>query len=117
MEGYLSARRKELGKTQKEVADYVGVAEATVSRWESGNIANMRRDKIQKYAEILETTPSKIMNLDNIDEKPAAPKGDDLTNAQRKLLELIPLLTDSDVSVIAATAQSLIASRKHQDSE
>lgn len=68
MESFLSIRRKELGKTQKEVAEYVGVTEATVSRWESGNIANMRRDKIQKLAEILETTPSQIMNLDKTED-------------------------------------------------
>ena len=64
MEYYLSKRRKELGKTQKEVADYIGVTEATVSRWESGNIANMRRDRIKKYAEVLQTTPAAIMGIE-----------------------------------------------------
>lgn len=58
---YLADRRKELGITQKEVADYVGVSEATVSRWESGAIANMRRDRINLYAKILRTRPSFIM--------------------------------------------------------
>lgn len=52
MSNYLSERRKELGLTQKEVADAVGVAEATVSRWESGEIANMRRDRISALAKI-----------------------------------------------------------------
>lgn len=44
MSNYLSARRKKLGLTQKEVAEMVGVAEGTVSRWEIGEIANMRRE-------------------------------------------------------------------------
>lgn len=61
MPNYLADRRKELGITQKEVADYVGVSEATVSRWESGAIANMRRDRINLYAKILCTRPSFIM--------------------------------------------------------
>lgn len=61
MGNYLADRRKELGLTQKFVAEQVGVSEATVSRWESGEIANMRRDKIVLYAKVLKTTPIFIM--------------------------------------------------------
>ena len=46
----LRDRRLELGLTMKQVADAVGVSEATVSRWESGEIANMRRSRIVKLA-------------------------------------------------------------------
>ena len=41
-------RRKETGKTLEEVAQLVGVAKATVQRWESGAIKEIRRDKIVK---------------------------------------------------------------------
>ncbi len=58
---YLTKRRKELGLTMKQVADAVGVSEATVSRWESGTIANMRRDRIQALSVILKTSPNFIM--------------------------------------------------------
>lgn len=61
MSNYLSERRKKLGLTQKEVADAVGVAEATVSRWESGEIANMRRDRISALAKILKCSADFIM--------------------------------------------------------
>lgn len=61
MDNYLADRRKALGLTQKEVADYIGVSEATVSRWESGTIANMRRDRIVLYAKILQTSATFIM--------------------------------------------------------
>jgi repressor LexA len=37
----LKQKRKENGLSMKEVAEKIGVAEATVSRWESGDIANM----------------------------------------------------------------------------
>ena len=47
-------RRKELGLTMREVANKVGVSEATVSRWESGDIRNMRRDKIAALARALD---------------------------------------------------------------
>lgn len=61
MANYLAVRRTELGLTQKEIAEMIGVSEATVSRWESGAIANMRRDKIKRYAEILKVSPIFIM--------------------------------------------------------
>lgn len=73
MENYLAERRKNLGLTQKEVAAAVGVSEATVSRWESGEIANMRRDRIAAYAKILKTTPTFIMTGE--DESAAVPPG------------------------------------------
>lgn len=61
MSNYLKDRRIELGLSQKEIADYVGVSEATVSRWETGNIANMRRDRIASLSKVLKTTPGFIM--------------------------------------------------------
>lgn len=73
MSNYLSARRKKLGLTQKEVAEMVGVAEGTVSRWESGEIANMRRDRIAMYAKALKTSPAFIMTGE--EEKPEVPPG------------------------------------------
>lgn len=53
----IKARQQELGLTVREVADRVGVGPITVSRWESGNIANMRRDKISKLAKVLDLDP------------------------------------------------------------
>lgn len=61
MSNYLAERRKQVGLTQKEVAQAVGVSEATVSRWESGEIANMRRDKIAAIAKVLNCSPNFIM--------------------------------------------------------
>lgn len=61
MSNYLTDRRKELGLTMKQVAEAVGVSEATVSRWESGHIANMRRDRINNYAKALHVDPNFIM--------------------------------------------------------
>ena len=66
----LKARRIELGLTMLDVAKSVGVSEATISRWESGDIGNMRRDKIALYAKALKTSPLFIMGIDkNIDEE------------------------------------------------
>ena len=61
MDGYLKERRLQLNLTLKEVAAKVGVSEATVSRWEGGQIANMKRQYIAAYAAALQTTPGFIM--------------------------------------------------------
>ena len=60
----LKQKRIELGLTMLDVAKAVGVSEATISRYESGNIKNMRRDRIEKYAKILHVSPSDFLDLD-----------------------------------------------------
>ena len=52
--------------TQQDVADYVGVSEGTVSRWESGDIGNMRRDRIVAYANVLCVSPAVIMGWEDV---------------------------------------------------
>lgn len=61
----LRDKRKEKGLTMREVAEAVGVSEATVSRWESGNIANMGRSKIAALSKILDLTPAEIMGIED----------------------------------------------------
>lgn len=61
----LKQRRIELGLTMLEVAKLVGVSEATISRYESGNIKNMRKDRIAKYASALKVPPSTFLELDD----------------------------------------------------
>lgn len=57
----LKNRRLQLGLTMSELSQKVGVSEATISRWESGDIANMKRDKIISLAKALDVEPSFVM--------------------------------------------------------
>lgn len=57
----LKGRRLELNLTLKDISEKVGVTIPTISRWESGDIANMRRDKIVSYAKALNISPAVIM--------------------------------------------------------
>ena len=50
-------RRVELSLTLENVGDYCGVGKATVQRWETGAIQNMRRDKIALLANVLHMSP------------------------------------------------------------
>lgn len=51
------------GLTLEEVGQLVGVGKSTVRKWETGAIANMRRDKIAKLADALGITPTDIINM------------------------------------------------------
>lgn len=61
----LRRRRKELGLTLSQIADQMGVTEATVQRWESGNIKTIRHEKIAKLAEVLDVSPATLMGWDD----------------------------------------------------
>lgn len=65
----ISARRKELGLTLEEVGKAVGVGKSTVKKWESGYIANMKRDKIAALSEILKISPTEFINSQNEEPK------------------------------------------------
>ena len=65
----LKDRRIKLNMTMLDVAKKVGVSEGTISRWESGDIANMKRDKIAALARTLQISPGVIMGWE--EPKPA----------------------------------------------
>jgi transcriptional regulator with XRE-family HTH domain len=58
-------RRIELHLTLEDVAKCVRVSPATVSRWESGDIANMRRDKIALLSSVLQINPMVLMGWED----------------------------------------------------
>lgn len=59
----INSRRKELGLTMKQVADAVGVSEGTVSRWESGEIENIRKDKLPLLSRVLNVPIPRLMGF------------------------------------------------------
>lgn len=76
----------------KQVAEAVGVSEATVSRWESGQIANMRRDRINNYAKILRVDPNFIMT------------GEKKTDTITGVSNLIPLPKTRNIPLVGEIA-------------
>ena len=57
-------RRLEKNLTLLDVAKACDVSEATVSRWESGSIENMKRSRIAALAKVLGVSPSIIVGED-----------------------------------------------------
>lgn len=86
----IKQKRIELGLTMKELANKVGVSEATISRWESGNIATMKQTKIALLAQVLGISPAVLVSGELL---PNPTITDNSSNAQiAKEVELNPVL-------------------------
>lgn len=81
----IKALRQEKGLTLEQVADVVGVGKSTVRKWETGMIANMKRDKIAFLAKALGTTPEYLMGWEEKKDSPSEPE---LTEGEKLMLEL-----------------------------
>lgn len=69
----IKTRRTDLGLTLEEVAKIVGVSRQTIQRYESGVIASIPSDRIEKLAQALNTTPAFVMFGNRV--APSAQKG------------------------------------------
>ena len=85
----IKALRQERGLTLEQVADVVGVGKSTVRKWETGMIANMRRDKIASLAKALSTTPEYLMGWEV---KKISPDELVLTEGEKTMLEIFRLI-------------------------
>lgn len=89
--------RKEKGLTLEQVADIVGVGKSTVRKWETGMIANMKRDKIASLARALGTTPEYLMGWD---EQRSSPDEVHLTEGEKAMLELFRLVPEDQQQLV-----------------
>ena len=85
--------RKEKGLTLEEVGNRVGVGKSTVRKWESGQIANMRRDKIALLASALGVSPAYLMGWPENDaptDTPPSSPDPEMEEFIRRFLALSP---------------------------
>lgn len=80
----IKRRRLELELTLKDVAKALGVAEATVSRYESGEIQNMGIDKVEALSRVLRCSPGYLMGWED-KPNPSSNEEETLLIAFRKL--------------------------------
>lgn len=59
-------RRKELNMTSVTLAEKVGVNQSTISRWENGQITNIRKSQIYLLSKYLYIPVETILGLSNV---------------------------------------------------
>lgn len=62
----IRSRRLEMKLTQRQLAAKCGVTEATINRYESGDIKNPSMDIIRLLTEALRTEPNYLMGWDDV---------------------------------------------------
>lgn len=112
----IAMRREQIGLTQEELANAVGVSKASVCRWESGDISNMRRDRIQKLADALRISPIDLLDEETegfVHEKtPLEPIA--LRASVSEWTELLNSLSDENLIKLRDYAQLLILQQHSQ---
>ncbi|MEG1753359.1 MAG: helix-turn-helix domain-containing protein [Christensenella sp.] len=123
----IKTKRLHLNKTLEEIGNAVGVSKATVQRWESGEIKNIRRDKIGNLANALEVSPDYIMGWgetsqksifgDNpqYEKKPTTENGSELDTSEQTLIDTYRDMTPKGQKVLLDTAETLHENFKRDD--
>lgn len=106
----IKSKREELGYSLRDLADIVGVNSSTIMRWENGDIANMRRDKIVKLADALRISPAVIMGWEYHEEEPMS----EIDIVLQKIYDEIRTLSDDQLPELEQYVEFL-QSRKAGD--
>lgn len=107
----IKKRRLEKGLTLLEVADRIGVKEATAQRYESGAIKNIKYETVVKIAEVLDTTPGALLGLEE-NGKPATITDDELSELDIDLLRRLKALKADQIEVVRSFLQVLQGNAK-----
>lgn len=67
-------RRKELGLTQQQLADLVGVKKSSISLYENGKIGRARGPTLQKLAAVLRIDPVELLDIEVSEERSINPE-------------------------------------------
>ena len=68
MKNRIKLLRQEQGKTQKELADEIGVKKLTISRWENAEDVSLKQDKAQQLADYFGVSVGYLLGYDEADQ-------------------------------------------------
>ena len=116
------SRRKELNLTLEEIGSAVGVSKSTVKKWESGYIANIKRDKIAALAKVLQISPVLLIEdnlysseskgftvfaMDGIEGQHSVTVNEEKSEKLAELLKIARDLPDEKIDMLLKMADSI----------
>ena len=96
--------------TLEQVAEIVGVGKSTVRKWETGMIANMKRDKIALLAKALGTTPAYLMGWK--EEETPEPKVVALSEYEQLMVDLLRRVPEDKQKMVIDVIQTVLDAYK-----
>lgn len=103
--GRIKQRRQELGMTLLDLAKLTGVQEATVQRWESGEIKTVKYETVEKLAEVLKCEPVYLMGWDE------SASAERVTEHAKEFSQLFSKLTEEQQLMIIQVIKGFLASK------
>lgn len=107
---FIRERRKELCLSLQKVADYVGVSDVSVLKWETGDTKRIRQDRLKKLAEILQCSPLDLMDLSDVATAQQIVEMRDkfvsLNRGQQMLVEETQEMQDEDIMMVLAIVKA-----------
>jgi len=98
--------RLQSGLTLLEVANKLGVKEATVQRYESGKIQNIKYDTIVALGKIFDVDPSLILGWEETEKQPMG------YEHWKKFKDIIDTMTDEEKKSLMDYMNFIISQRK-----
>jgi len=95
----IKQRRTDLNLTLLDVANFLGVKEATAQRYESGEIKNIKHETIVNLAELLKCSPAYLMGWTNEISVPVKPQIE-LNDFEIKLIKKLRTLDSKGVHTV-----------------
>ena len=92
------------GKTQKELADMLGVAQSTFNNWCTG-VRYPRMDKVEQLADYFGIKKSDLIE-EKAEEKPASDDG--LSDNRKKLIDFARTVPEDKAGLILKVIQSIV---------
>lgn len=105
--------------TLLEVANHLGISEATAQRYESGEIKNLKYDTIVALAELLNVSPAYLMGwCDNPSPTTSsAPQVPDLTSSEIQIVKKLHNLDNDDQLKVEGMIDSYLMDPKYKEKE
>lgn len=101
----ISRRRKELGMTQRELAEIMGVTDKAVSKWER-NLSCPDIASIPLLSKTLELSADEL--LDTVKKAPA--EGSDIRKTLELILKVLPVAMGTAVTVLSVLGEITLSS-------
>ena len=110
--------RKENNLTQQELAEKLGLQKSAIAKYENGRVSNIKRDVIEKMANIFSVSPSYLLDIEEpekpyyIDER-TMEIAQEIANNQELAL-LFDAAKDADGDDLSTTHNMLLALKRKE---